>query len=131
MDLKGEDIIEALEWSVTLTYEAEYFNAANMLHHSGLKVVFNVTNPIGERVVSVHVLCNNCAVPKYEPIELDRDYRVICPSFLANGGDGFYVFEEKARNKKVHMLDIDAFEKYVIKMSPIMTGTSGRAKILI
>lgn len=66
----------------------------------GLKVTFNVTRPVGNRVVSVDVLCNKCDVPKYERLDPKKMYRVIVNSFLANGGDGFVMFKQYGENYK-------------------------------
>lgn len=67
-------------------------------YFTGLKVVYNVTRPVNERVVSVHVLCQKCLEPRYEPLETDKFYRIIGQDFLANGGDGYKVISNNRRN---------------------------------
>lgn len=66
----------------------------------GLRVTFNVTNPIGHRVQSVHVLCNKCATPTYEPLDKGKMYRMITISFLCRGGDGFTAISANFKNRK-------------------------------
>lgn len=68
--------------------------------HKGMKVVFNATQPIGSRVVSVDILCNKCAVPVFEPLVRTQMYRLIVGSFLAGGGDGFEMFLKNRQNFK-------------------------------
>lgn len=70
-----------------------------MLQVSGLRTVFNLKNPVGKRVESVHALCRKCSVPVYEPLKQFEYYRVTMPSFLANGGDGFSWFKEFGVNR--------------------------------
>ena len=66
----------------------------------GLKVLYNVTNEIGKRVISVDVLCNKCAVPVYSPIDFEQMYRIVGASFLVGGGDGFDVVRDNKQNHR-------------------------------
>ncbi|XP_055700810.1 apyrase [Phlebotomus papatasi] len=122
LELRGNHILDMLEFaaSSTLTW----------LQVSGMKIVFNMTKPVGERVTSVDLLCNECDIPVYEPLEVDRMYRFIMPSFLAGGGDGFYVVSENKQNHVVGGIDIDAFEEYVAKMSPLVNPITGRITVV-
>lgn len=88
-------MLQALEYSVAKNGTSQ----SNMLQASGLRTVFKLKNPVGERVESVHALCRKCKIPTYEPLNLFEYYRVIMPSFLADGGDGFSWFKEFGRNK--------------------------------
>lgn len=87
--------MQALEYSVAKNGTSQ----SNMLQVSGLRTVFNLKNPVGERVESVLALCRKCKVPAYEPLKLLEYYRVTMPSFLADGGDGFSWFKDFGRNK--------------------------------
>lgn len=101
-----------------------------MLPSSGIKIVYNVTEPVGRRVISVDLLCNECAVPKYYPLDRTQIYPVIVNSFMAGGGDGMTIISEQKRNHIVGPLDMDVAIKYVEKQSPIMIGIEGRTTIL-
>lgn len=39
----------------------------------------------------MQVRCIECDVPRYEPLKLDKYYKVASQSFIANGGDGYSV----------------------------------------
>uniref|UniRef100_A0A182PCT2 Apyrase n=1 Tax=Anopheles epiroticus TaxID=199890 RepID=A0A182PCT2_9DIPT len=130
VELRGDHLIEVMEYSVAKSWDEDRFNGANMLQVSGLRVLFNVTNPVGERVLALDVLCNDCDVPKYEPVEPFRKYRVITNSFLAGGGDGFTMFQRYGQRKVTGPVDIDAFESYVRDRSPVFQGLDGRITVL-
>lgn len=114
VELEGEVIKEALEFSVVDE------KSLILLQVSGLKVVFNMTNQPYNRIVSLDALCRICEddIPRYEPIVAEKFYRVVLPSFLADGGDGFRMIGEGIRNIIYGPLDIDALADYVRKNSP-------------
>lgn len=93
-DLRGRHLLEALEYSVSQSYDGSHFNKVKMLQVSGLRVKFNINKPVGKRVVEVLVRCQKCIIPEYEPLSLEKKYRVVMPSFLATGGDGFTMFRD-------------------------------------
>lgn len=55
----------------------------------GLKVVYDVSQPSGSRVASVEVLCADCEVPKYQPLQLNMTYGVVLPHTLTGGNEGY------------------------------------------
>ncbi|XP_049267420.1 snake venom 5'-nucleotidase-like [Rhipicephalus sanguineus] len=96
------------------------------LQVSGVRVVYNLTMPPNSRVVSVHILCTNCTVPVYKPLEECEVYRVVTTDFVARGGDGF----QKAKNvTDGGPLDLDVLRDYIIKISPVKTPVEGRITI--
>lgn len=60
----------------------------------GVKVVYNTTKPVGNRVVSVDILSNN----HYEPLKRSKTYHIITSYYLNNGGDGYTVFKKYKKN---------------------------------
>lgn len=61
-------------------------------------MVYNVTKDVGERVVSIKVLSTKAKNTRYEPLDPLKTYRVLVPSFLVNGGDGFKVVRKYMEN---------------------------------
>lgn len=59
-----------------------------------MRVVYNFSMPANQRVQSITVLCTNCTIPQYEPLQEDEVYTTIMPKFLADGGDNFLMFRE-------------------------------------
>lgn len=64
----------------------------------GAKVVYNASEPIGKRVMAVEILDFEGIVPEYKPLDVNRYYKCIASSFLAEGGDGFTMITEFGRN---------------------------------
>lgn len=120
VELQGKVIKEALEFSVANE------DSLILLQVSGLRVVINMENQANNRVVSIDALCRVCVVPRYEPIDAEKYYRVVLPSFLADGGDNFTMIAEGVRNIIYGPRDIDALKSYVEKTStfsiPSLTG---------
>uniref|UniRef100_A0A4Y0BPY2 Apyrase n=1 Tax=Anopheles funestus TaxID=62324 RepID=A0A4Y0BPY2_ANOFN len=130
-DLRGDQLVGLLEHGAELSWDEHRFNAKNLMHVSGLRVVYNVTNPIGHRVLSVEALCQDCSVPSYAPVELFKMYRVVTVSYLAEGGDGFEIFPRYGKNRIVApMDDVQAFEEYVKPRSPVAPVLEERIQIL-
>lgn len=63
------------------------------LQMSGIHVVYNLKNQPGNRVDSVEVLCANCTIPSYEPLDEHKMYGIILDSFIQEGGDNFTIFK--------------------------------------
>ena len=56
---------------------------------------YDLSKPANQRVVSLSMLCTECRVPKYEPLELQRTYTVVMPSYMVDGGDSFSMIKEE------------------------------------
>uniref|UniRef100_A0A182M997 Apyrase n=1 Tax=Anopheles culicifacies TaxID=139723 RepID=A0A182M997_9DIPT len=119
-DLRGQYLLDALE------YSASRYNTADVLQFSGLRVIFNLTRPAFQRVQQVDVRCRVCRIPRYEPLDPNATYRIAIAAWIGSGGNGYEMFGQHRTNVRVGPLDIDVFERYVVKMSPIMQGTDGR-----
>uniref|UniRef100_A0A182TQC9 Apyrase n=1 Tax=Anopheles melas TaxID=34690 RepID=A0A182TQC9_9DIPT len=131
LELRGFQLVGLLEHGAELSWDEHRFNAKNLMHVSGLRVVYNVTNPIGHRVLSVEALCHDCSMPSYAPVEMFKMYRVVTVSYLAEGGDGFEIFPRYGRNRVVApMDDVQAFEDYVKPRSPVTPVLEERIQIL-
>ncbi|ETN57989.1 apyrase [Anopheles darlingi] len=123
-DLLGRHLLEVFEHS------ASRYGKTDMMQVSGLKVVYDIRRPEGTRVLSIDVRCKHCAVPRYEPLEMDRVYRVATGTYIRNGGSGYTMIPEHATNLRVGPVDVSVLEEYVRKMSPVTCGTEGRIVVI-
>lgn len=63
------------------------------LQMSGINVVYNTSQPVGQRVNSVRVLCNACRFNnKYVNLDRDRIYTIVITKYLQEGGDNYSMF---------------------------------------
>lgn len=92
VEVQGKHLWEIFEFSLTGTFYT--------LQASGIRYTADRSKEIGSRLINIEVRCRECLVPKYEPVELEKWYRLIVPSYLADGGDGF---EAVSNNKRSQM----------------------------
>ena len=62
-----------------------------------MKVTFDLSKPNGQRVVDVLVRCTKCLMPKYDPLEKDKFYRLSTSNFIIKGGDGYTMIKQKMK----------------------------------
>lgn len=63
-----------------------------------MQIDVNVTQPVGKRIISIRIRCEECSPAEYKPIDLNRFYRVVATDFLAKGGNGYSIFAMHSRN---------------------------------
>lgn len=127
ISLNGSDLIETLE----IGLRANGTSRGEFLQMSGLKVVYDLTKPIGSRVIDVKVRCSNCFIPKYEPIDLRKSYRIVTTSFLINGGDGHHVIKDRGFKKRIEDInDLEILVWHMHRHTPIFPGLEERIQII-
>lgn len=62
---------------------------------------FNLRKPEWQRIVDVKVICSECEVPEFKPLENERLYDIVLSNFLLNGGDGYTMIRDNAKQKHV------------------------------
>lgn len=129
MQLTGKTIKEALEHAVAAATPEDFYSYYQV-QVSGMKILYNVTNPVGEKVDSVQILCNKCVVPEYLPLDEEEIYSVIVPSYMAGGKDGFTMLLDHKGHQAGRVLDIDGFINYVTATTPLFTSKSGRITLV-
>ncbi|XP_017770763.1 PREDICTED: apyrase-like [Nicrophorus vespilloides] len=122
--ISGHFIKAFFEQTAIPYYFKESSRNVNLLQNSGFKIVYNLNNPIGSRVKSIKVLCNDCPEPEYHDLDPSKDYKLITASFITKGGDGFKVISENLRNVQVGPVDMDVYTHYLKNESnPFSTAT--------
>ncbi|AFV75580.1 5'-nucleotidase/2',3'-cyclic phosphodiesterase-like hydrolase [Thermus oshimai JL-2] len=123
MDLKGREILEALENGVS-QWEG---TAGRFLQVSGLRYAFDLSRPAGSRVVRVEVKEGE----GYRPLDLEATYRVVTNNFIAAGGDGFTVLKN-AQGYRVDtgFSDAESFMDYLKELKEVAPGVEGRIEVL-
>lgn len=125
----GINLARALEHSVNLRGTS---SDGGFLQVSGIRFVVNYNRPRGMRVTSVSVLCADCRIPQYQPLNMEKYYNVLVPSFIKDGGDGHRYFKE-ARSPDDPVLqtnDWQTFSKYLQEHKVVYPTLDRRIKIL-
>ncbi|XP_028578749.2 5'-nucleotidase [Podarcis muralis] len=124
LQIKGSTLKEAFEHSVYRHGEG----TGELLQVSGIQVVYDLSESPGSRVVSLKVLCTECRVPVYEPLQLEKTYKVLLPSFLAGGGDGYHMLKGSSNNHSSGDLDVDVVSNYITRMGRVFPALEGRVR---
>uniref|UniRef100_A0A1B6E0N6 5'-nucleotidase n=1 Tax=Clastoptera arizonana TaxID=38151 RepID=A0A1B6E0N6_9HEMI len=124
--LSGTDLLRVLEHSVHRYEETITGHVGEFLQVSGLKVVYNLSAQPYERVVDVQVLCANCSVSKYSPLDLNATYGVLVPVYLVNGGDGYTEFGNPISSTKCNVTDYQMAKDYISRRNFIHPDIEGR-----
>lgn len=89
-------------------------------------MTFDISQPIGYRVIRLKLRCHYCEVPNYFDVDYTKSYRVLIPSFLAIGGDGYSIIQNNMKNRIIGEDDVIVYSKYITKVSPITQGHDER-----
>lgn len=124
--MNGSVLLQVLEVSAA-SYNTD--TKMKFLQFSGLKVVYSMTMPIGFRVISAKARCWTCSVPAFTKVNETSFYKIIMPSFLANGGDGYSMLEG-LESQQLGYSELESTEKYVKHHSPVFAQVEGRITFL-
>jgi LPXTG-motif cell wall-anchored protein len=124
MDVTGAELKAAFEISLS-QYPAEN---GGFLHVAGGKVVYDMTKPSKQRIVSVSYLNAN---GKYVEVQDDVRYTIATNAFTAKGGDGYDVFAKAYAEGRVTDLGLSDWENlrdYLVSIGSegIPTKVEGR-----
>ncbi|XP_013420463.1 5'-nucleotidase-like [Lingula anatina] len=124
--ISGSTLWELMEHSVS-EYEKR---SGRFLQVSGLRVVYDLSKPVGRRVVSIDVRCADCTVPEFQPLVKTKSYDVVTNTFLMGGGDAYDVLKENILYPYgIDSLDSDVIMDFIQKYSPIYQGLEGRIRM--
>ncbi|XP_007526197.1 5'-nucleotidase isoform X2 [Erinaceus europaeus] len=127
VQLKGSTLKKAFEHSVYRYGQS----SGEFLQVGGIQVVYDISRKPGDRVVKLDVLCTQCRVPKYEPLRMDKVYKVILPNFLASGGDGYQMIKEEVLKHDSGDQDINVVSGYILKMKVVYPAVEGRIRFSV
>ena len=99
------------------------------LQVSGFKVVYDVRKPVGRRVESLKVVCDNCG-EGYVDLEDSKLYYVVTSNFMSSGGDNYGMISQNLINPTIGALDTDVMRSELEQHSPVTADLEGRIVIL-
>ncbi len=95
------------------------------LQVSGLRIEYDLSQPIGRRLRKVRVRCTDCLIPQYEDIDLSNRYAIVMTDYIAFGGSNYSMIDPKDFSVGSET-DYEIFANYVKSRSPIYTGIEDR-----
>jgi len=117
LTLTGEQVLRLLEQQWT----GPYGRTPRFLRTSGLRYVYDLSQPAGQRVVAADDAHGDAIDPA-------RRYSVVTNDFLVGGGDYYTVLAEGAGATPL-VTDIVALEAYIRRAGgPLSVGLDGRAR---
>ncbi|XP_030627986.1 5'-nucleotidase [Chanos chanos] len=125
IQLKGSTLKKAFEHSVRRYGQ----NTGEFLQVSGFHVEIDVSRPSGNRVKSISVLCTECRVPHYEPLNSTKLYKIVLPSYLAQGGDGYSMIKDEKLKHDSGDMDIAVVSNYIQERKKVHPAVEGRILI--
>nr|XP_057946130.1 5'-nucleotidase [Doryrhamphus excisus] len=124
IQIKGSTMKKAFEHSVHRYGDMH----GEFLQVSGIRVEYDLSKPANQRVASLSVVCTKCRVPKYEPLDLEKTYTVVTPSYLVAGGDSYTMIKEEMLKHNTGDMDISVLSKYISEMKRVYPAVEGRIK---
>ena len=109
MKLTGRQILKILERDARMEY--------GILQVSGIKIQYDLSEPVGSRVKEVYIGTS--------PLDPNKAYTIATVDFLAVGGDKFSTFKQ-GKNIVYGMALRDVFVSYLKKHSPVSPMIEGR-----
>lgn len=125
--MSGRILLQMLEHSIENYSELDY--PGEFLQVSGLKVTYNLKNPIGFQVVEVEARCWNCSIPEFRKVTQSEMYNVIMPYFLSSGGDGYSMLQSLP-TRSLNYSELTCTMQYIKQHSPIFPQLENRVTIL-
>ncbi|XP_055386861.1 protein 5NUC-like [Condylostylus longicornis] len=130
--ITGQTLVNALQHSASF-YDAE--EDGGYLQFSGIRVTYNMSLPVGRRLLNVKVRCSECYGETYHPIRLDKNYKVMFTKFLFTGGDQYIWNSNSNPLEEAEIMsnwtDYLAAIEYIQDMSPINYRTDHRQVVLV
>ncbi|KAJ8919181.1 hypothetical protein NQ315_012168 [Exocentrus adspersus] len=118
-EIQGKYIKELLEYNALPLFDTNTDMSLKLLQFSGIHAVLNLTRPEGKRVQSVKIRCQDCSIPTYENLNVEKTYRIVITSYLVTGGDGYTILSENIKNLQIGQLHMDVLLDYINHRSPI------------
>lgn len=125
--MNGSVLKQTLEHSVSTWRPID--STGQFLQMAGMKVTYDLAKPAGSRVVSAQALCSGCEDTKLAAINDNYTYKVFMPSFLAEGGDNYSVFENLPK-EVVAFDELKCAIDYIDRYSPVKPEVEDRITLL-
>uniref|UniRef100_UPI00398EA03E 5'-nucleotidase n=1 Tax=Pristiophorus japonicus TaxID=55135 RepID=UPI00398EA03E len=126
LELRGSTLRAAFEHSVRRYGQ----NTGEFLQVSGVHVAFDLSKRPGHRVMKLEVLCSDCRMPHYQPLDDSKVYKIVTNSYIAGGGDGFTMLREESLKHDTGSTDLSVVSSYIKDMTRVYPAADGRISFI-
>lgn len=128
INVPGKTVREALEHGLSqMDLQDPADSGGGFPHVAGMRYTADLRKPVGARLEKVEV---KNASGKFEPLQLDKNYRMVSNNFLLGGGDGYTMFAEYTDRVNHENTIGDALTEYVKAHSPVSAAVEGRIVLI-
>jgi len=120
MDLKGSQLMAALENGVAKYGESAQQGSGRFLAVAGVTYAFDPTKEVGHRITDVKI--------GDKPLALTATYTVAVNDFMSNGGDDFTMLRDGSNVFNTGISITDLLQQYIKVHSPLTPAANGRVK---
>lgn len=127
-ELRGNYLKELFEHAVDESWSNDTFIGKWLIQVSGARVIYNMSNPIGNRAISIEVYDHQTTT--YQPIDPIEYYLCVAQKFLNNGGSGYKMIYNNKRNLHRGPTDIEIVRQYLKRVKVIRRKYENRLTFL-
>lgn len=130
-ELRGDHLRAVFEHAVDASWRESSFIGKWLIQVSGLRVTYNMSMPVSNRVVSIETRrISESQMIEYQAIDHRTYYLCAAQSFLVAGGDGYEMIKTHKRNHRPGPTDVDAILQYFKKNEIVGAQPEGRLVFL-
>lgn len=130
-ELRGDHLRAVFEHAVDASWRENSFIGKWLIQVSGLRVTYNMSMPVNNRVVSIETRrISDAQMIEYRAIDHRTYYLCAAQSFLVAGGDGYEMIKTHKRNHRPGPTDVDAILQYLKKNEIVGAQPEGRLVFL-
>ncbi|KAK3789426.1 hypothetical protein RRG08_010619 [Elysia crispata] len=131
VELRGESVLKILEHAASLWSEESDRLFGGFLQVSGMRIVYDMSQATGSRVIDVQMMCSKCSIPHFEPLNVTEIYQIVMNNYIANGGDTYTMIPtHTVRRHTIGNVDLDIFTEHIRQNSPVIQGLEGRIRFV-
>ncbi|RUS88273.1 hypothetical protein EGW08_003975, partial [Elysia chlorotica] len=131
VELRGATVLKILEHGASMWSDQLDRLFGGFMQVAGMRIVYDMTQAKGSRVVDVQMMCSKCDIPQFEPLNEKEVYQIVMNNYLSNGGHGYTMIPEEAVGRHlVEKGDFDTLLDHIEQKSPLVQGLEGRIRFI-
>ena len=130
LNVSGKTMREMMEHGVSAYDPSQQRLEGRFPQVSGIRVTYDVSRQVGQRVTSLRVRCAKCLEPAFEDVHPETEYAIITPNFMADGGDGYAMLKsctlENGCRLEFGLEPVELVQQYLKEKGVVTAGVEDR-----